>query len=242
MSLRPSSRTPAQQALARRLIADRAHRAYFSVPKPTPPRRDPEWEWTFWYPGRQGVKLAPSADLKTLQAFHPDLSVTWHPLKERWLVWYRKPSIRHHLCPGWLLLFVWEHAVAETYLPLNINLVIANCYHRSRMLFPNGEAYFERLLDEAARAKEAEAARDRDEQTQRHRSYFQYTKIKSIGRGSKFALHEQDGLPSRGELNWRAETAWQRMPQEVRDRIMKDRDRRQANLLEASTIPVVPRP
>lgn len=234
--------SPVQQAVMQRAAVDRLQRAYFAQTRVTPPKRDPEWEWMFWHPNRQGVQRAPDADLRTLQAFHPDLSVTWHPLKHRWLVWYRKPSIRHHLCPGWLLLFVWEHAVTEAYLPLTIDLVIANCYARSRMLFPNGEAYFQRLLDEAARTQAAEDARNRDEVRQQSKSYYDYTKIKSIGRGSKSALHDGDGLPSRGELNWRKETAWQRMPQEVRDRITRDNERRRANVLEGAKTPVVFRP
>ena len=247
MAIRTSQKTrrdwtPARRAVLQRAAQDRAQRAYFEQQRVTPTTRDPEWEWSFWHPDRQGVKRAPAADLKTLHAFHPDLSATWHPLKERWLVWYRKPSIQHHLCPGWLLLFVWEHAVTETYLPLTIDLVIANCYARSRMLFPNGEVYLQRLLDEAERTKAAETARDQDEVQQRSKSYYDYTKIKSIGRGSKSALHDSDGLPSRGELNWRAQTAWQRMPQEVRDRMTRDHERRRANLAEGRKTPVVPRP
>ena len=69
-----------------------------------------ESELKFWHPNRFGVRFAPNAFRTELRQMHPDLDVTWHPTRERWLVWYKRPRIQHHLCPGWLLLFVVENS------------------------------------------------------------------------------------------------------------------------------------
>lgn len=233
-------RTPAQRVLAQRIRDDLCHRVEFQVPLSRGPRRDPETDIHFWHPDRFGVRHAADTDRKALAAFHPDLAVTWHPLRERWLVWYRKPSVTHHLCPGWLLIYVWEHPETGAYLPLNLPLLFANLYRQSRMSFPNAEAYYDRLIHDAQRAKDAEDARDHEQRGRRSKDYFEYTKIKSIGLGSKFVHHHQDGLPSRAELEWRQQTAWMRMPQEVRDQMLRDRERRIANLLEGRRQMVTP--
>jgi len=105
----------------------------------------------FWHPQRFGVKTAPERFRRQLQAIHPDLDATWHPIRERWLVWYRRPRIQHHLCPGWLLLF--EAVTSDgDYVPLDAR-VLAAVYEQSGMKWGSGKHYWSRVEDEAQRAK-----------------------------------------------------------------------------------------
>lgn len=173
----------------------------------------------FWYPGREGVERCPADFATELTAFHPDLTIVRPPMRaptptHPWLVWYRKPSVTYWLSPGWVLLFAWQLRDG-TPLPLD-NRIFANLYRISAMTFGNGVKYFDSIV---ATLKAEKAAREQADENYRHdrsADYFEYTKIKSSGKGNKFALHH-DGtiVPGRGERNWLADRGDRAMPGEV---------------------------
>mgnify|MGYP003133349045 CR=1 FL=1 len=145
----------------------------------------------FWHPNRFGVRFAPTAFRQKLHAIHPDLDVTWHPLRERWLVWYRRPRIQHPISPGWLLLLVVENS-REEYVPLD-DRTLAAIYEQSGFKWGSGKQYWARIEDEAQRDH---ASRD-DTRTQLlddiGSAQWDHTKIQVSMRGpssgSKFVRH-----------------------------------------------------
>src|SRR6186713_1792240 len=217
---------------ARRLIQQRLKHAAqvkkdFTMAKAPRKVLDPEFMPHFWHPGRFGVRLAPEDFRARLHQIHQDLEITWHPLRQRWLVWFKKPSVQ--TTRGWTLIFIWEHALDYSYLPLN-ELVFFNLYQRSARAFGSAINYFDRITKEVAAAKERAAKSLHDEDAARSRDYFNYTKIKSIGKGSKFT-HHHDGsmVPTKAEMQHRRENT-SRLPKYVKDQMDKDRQKRHDNL------------
>lgn len=158
----------------------------FRIPHSAPAQLGPEHSWHFFHPDRFGVQLAPEEFRKKLKEIDSRLEVTWHPVKERWLVWARDPHITFHLCPNWSLIFVWEGMNSGCYMPLD-NRCLALVFARSPRAFPNAKQYWQRIEDEIIHEKEA-AAKDRQQETRDMAGdYFDYRKIKNIGKGSKFA-------------------------------------------------------
>src|SRR5690348_10763831 len=82
----------------------------------------PEMLPHYWHPNRPDSQLAPEWFRKQLKAIDQDLEVCWSPVHERWLVWHRNGRVTHHLCPGWLLLFV-HHGADGSYRPLDERLL-----------------------------------------------------------------------------------------------------------------------
>jgi hypothetical protein len=121
----------------------------FSIPVPrqTPP--PVEECLNFWHPNRFGVHSAPEAFQQKLHDVHADLDVTWHPIRQRWLVWYRRPRIQNPLSPGWLLLMVVETST-HAYVPLD-ERTLAAIYEQSGFKWGSGKQYWARIEDEAQR-------------------------------------------------------------------------------------------
>ena len=182
----------------------------------------------YWHPDRTGVEHPPESVRTRLREIHPDLAMcrppTRAPVRSNcWLVWYRKPTITHPLSPGWLLLFPWM-AEDLTPLPIDDDRIYANIYSRSAITFGNAKKYFDHVVSEMRKPEDAKEAWHQDDKNQRRKSFWDFTKISTAGRGNKFALHH-DGtlLPTRGERNWLNEISYRRMPEESR---REYRDRR----------------
>lgn len=158
----------------------------FQVPLAPPQRLGEEHSWHYFHPDRFGVKLAPEDFRRKLKEIDTRLEVTWHPVKERWLVWARDPHITFKLCPNWSLVFVWEGMNSGCYMPLD-NRCLALVYARSPRAFPNAMAYWQRIEDEIVHEKRAREKERADEVSDMAGDYFDYRKIKNIGSGSKFA-------------------------------------------------------
>ena len=189
--------------------------APIAAPKPLPA----EALYHYWYPGREGVERCPTAFARALADVHLDLAIVKPPPQaptptRPWLVWYRKPAVTYWLSPGWLLLFAWQTREGEP-LPLDPR-VFANLYRISAREFGSGVKYFDHVVATMAAEKAARREADTAYRHDRSDDYFEYTKIKSTGRGNKFALHH-DGtiLPGRGEANWLADRDLASMPGEV---------------------------
>jgi hypothetical protein len=167
------------------------HEAALSVPVHRNGLPPVEEGLNFWHPNRFGVTRAPHAFQKKLHALHPDLEVTWHPIRERWLVWYRRPRIQHPLSPGWLLLLVVENS-EQDYVPLD-DRTLAAVYEQSGFKWGSGKQYWARIEDEAQRDHDKRDA-DRDQLIDDIGSaQWDHTKIQvsqfGHSSGSKFVTH-----------------------------------------------------
>lgn len=164
-------------------------RAFFVPPhkaKPLPP----EQSIKFWHPQRFGVQLAPAEFMHKLHAIHPDLSCTWNPIIGRWLVWYKRPRITHPMCKGWLLLFIVEDEQTR-FIPLD-ERVLAACWQCSANFDGNWGGslpYVDRIMKEKERERRAAKKQTDDYRERRGSDHWDYTLIKNIGHGSKFANH-----------------------------------------------------
>lgn len=175
--------------------------------------------YQYWHPERTGAEACPASFAAQIASVHPDLAICRPPgrapVQSRpWLVWYRKASVTHALCPGWTLLFCWQ-TQERVPLPLD-NRIFANLYRISAHTFGSAVAYFQSIVSEMERGKASEAKAQEAYRHDRAHDFFQATKIKNIGRGNKFALHH-DGtiIPSRGEANWTAERMGSLLPGSV---------------------------
>jgi len=161
--------------------------AEFTVPIAPSQQFEPAQSTYYWYPGRFGVKKAPASFLARLHELHPDLDCTWHPVLERWLIWYRKPKARYKYCPGWILLLIVQNS-AEEYIPLD-ERVLAAVYAQSAMRWGSGRRYFDRVEAEHQRAQEQRKKTHDDDRDWRMGDLWQYHQIKNIGNGSKFTTY-----------------------------------------------------
>jgi hypothetical protein len=145
----------------------------------------------FWHPNRFGVRYAPDRFRTKLKRLHADLDATWHPARERWLVWYRRPRIAHQLCPGWLLLFVVEDS-QNRYVPLD-DRALAAAYEQSGFKWGSGKAYWARIEDESRRDHEARDATREQLVDDVGSAQWDHTKIQismcGQSSGSKFVNH-----------------------------------------------------
>ena len=169
------------------MLKGRQQEDTFRVTPATPKAPPIEASLQFWHPQRFGVKFAPNPFRRQLQAMHPDLDVTWHPIRERWLVWYRRPRMR----TGWMLLFVAEDS-QHRYVPLD-ERIYAAIYEQSGMKWGNGKQYWARIEDEAQREHDKRDA-DREAAVEDvGADQWDHTKIQVSMRGpssgSKFVNH-----------------------------------------------------
>lgn len=177
-------------------------------------RLDREQLIQYWHPDRLTVEPCPERFARQVRDIHVDLRVVRSPVHHSWLVWYRKSTVTHPLCPGWLLLLDWRSDKDNRPLPLD-NRLLANIYLRDARRFGNGKKYFLAVATEIERSKAKSQAAWDDERHARSRDYHQYRKIKNIGAGSKFPFHHDGGVvPSPGEARWWKDTAKWRMPNE----------------------------
>lgn len=180
--------------------------------------------YTFWHPDREGVESCPAdfqAKLNEIGGFDERGREKLRCVKppagapircHGWLVFVRKPEITHWLSPGWLLVLAWNNGVEPTPKPLPLdNRILANLYLQSlkggREVFgrdfDSAVQYFDHVVAVMHRDKQKQEAANAQYNKDRQRDHWDYTKIKNIGHGSKFALHH-DGtvMPTRNEANW----------------------------------------
>jgi hypothetical protein len=179
----------------------------------------------YWNPDCPYVEHPPKAFADQLKALDPGLRAVYSKVHERWLIWQQSPSSRNSLCPGWKLIFFWEHPVTKGYLPLN-ELVFDNLYRVDRNRYSSGVAYFEQMEAKVAAARAAKDKAYTDERQARQKEMVDSFKISNLGTGSKSALHDQGTIvPSRGEQQWRNQTAKWRMPKEVLNREAAEKEK-----------------
>jgi hypothetical protein len=146
----------------------------------------PEVSPWYWNPNRFGIKLAPESFRDQLHNLGEELEATWNPVKERWQLWARTNAIQSKLCSGWRLLFIHSGPSGE-YLPLD-ERVLARLYHASALKHGDARKYFDRVASEIMRDREkAEQDQYQDTMDRAMERGWDYTRIKNIGRGSKFS-------------------------------------------------------
>lgn len=141
----------------------------------------------YWNPNRAGVRTAPASFMDRIEqmGWH-EIAITWNPIRERWQVFSKAPQISHPICSGWRLLFIHQGPDGE-HLPLD-ERVIARLWHSSSMANGSGREYFDRLVSEMKRDQEKREAQTRqDTMDQALERGWDYTRIKNIGKGSKFS-------------------------------------------------------
>lgn len=177
----------------------------------------------YWNPKREGAQPPPAAFKEKLESIDPDLAVCFSPVHERWLIWVRNPRIRHWMCRGWQLLFLWEHPITHEFLPLN-ELVFHNLMLINAERFRNASEYYDRIQADVEKAKaERQAKFDADRTTEQEEWRKQVDNPSTAGTGSKCALNDSL-IPSAGEAAWRAETRKHRLPSHV---LKQEKDERE---------------
>lgn len=184
----------------------------------------------YWHPDRDGVEWPDDGFQRDLALISPDVKVVRPPdgaplyFKRAWLLWYRKPKVKHYLSPGWLMLREWRTNGGE---PMVLDQrVFSYLYSVSARVFGNGQRYWEHCVREAAKDKEAREKVHRDGNHDRVEDYRQYMQIKNIGAGNKFSLHHDGTIePGRGQTNWLAERRKRMIPGDT----LNDEARRKAS-------------
>lgn len=188
------------------------------------PKPGPEILPYYWHPDRESPVKAPAAFVEKLAKIDPDLRVTFSPVHERWIVWVRNPRITHWMCPGWQLLFFWEHTGTHEFLELN-ELIFHNLMLIDARRYQNGAEYFDKIEQRIAAGKEERNKRYNDERHGLQNEMMAANKINNLGNGSKSALHDDGSLvDSQGTANWRAETRKWRLPEAM---LRKERDEKE---------------
>lgn len=180
----------------------------------------------FWHPDREGVERCPDDFQRELSLMTDRVAICRPPAgaplvqPRAWLIWMRKPSVTHPMSPGWLLLIDWR--LKGVPMPLDMR-VFSYLYSVSVTQHGSAKAYFDKCVAEMDRDKASKDKLHRDDMHDRTRDYFDYTKVKSIGKGNKYALHDATSVPSQGTRNWLAENRKRMMPSEM----LKDEAHRQ---------------
>jgi hypothetical protein len=147
----------------------------------------PEHSPWYWNPNRVGVKFAPDWFLTKLHDLDPDLTITWSPIHENWIVWMKSPRIQSPLCTGWALLFIVKES-DNSYRPLD-ERIFARLFSASARKWGKGRDYFLAIEREMERDREKKEKNRNDDVRHSAGEYYDFMKIKNIGKGSKFANH-----------------------------------------------------
>lgn len=158
----------------------------FTLPRtklaPLPPEANPWW----WNPRRPIVPKGPDRIIDKLEAVDPGLSLTWNNYTGRWQVWVRSDKINHKICSGWRLLFIVHPAdLGEG------DAILARLYNASTDRWGNAKHYAEAIEREQLTAKAKQEKQSTQDSVDQATEVFEYSQIKNIGKGSKFATYHQ---------------------------------------------------
>ncbi len=153
----------------------------FRIPIAKPKPLGPETSWRYFSPARVDVQLGPEEFRRKLHDIDARLEVVWHPVNERWMIWFRDVK-------GWRLLFPVQYAGSERYMPLD-ERTIAKVWDRCGRRWGSGRAYWDRIEGEIMRDLQRREDTRRQEARDAADEQWEYRKIKNIGAGSKFTNH-----------------------------------------------------
>lgn len=157
----------------------------FRVPVAKVAKAGPETNPWFWHPGRAQGRVADERFVEELEKLDPKLAVSWNPVRSNWQVFTRAPQFRHPICQGWKLLFI-HHDGAGGYLPLD-NRLMARLYASDLQRWGGAKRYFDQVQSQIERDKEKGEAKDLQDTIDIAMESWQHSRIKNIGRGSKFS-------------------------------------------------------
>lgn len=153
----------------------------FQVPIAKPKPVGPETSWGYFSPAKPDVRFGPDDFRRKLHEIDSTLEVVWHPVNERWVIWFRGAK-------GWRMLFPVQYAGSERYMPLD-ERTLAKVWDRSGRHWGSGRAYWDRIEAEITRDIQRKEDARRQEARDAADMQWDYRKIKNIGSGSKFANH-----------------------------------------------------
>lgn len=153
-----------------------------SITKPTklPPEANPWW----WNPGRLEVEKGPNWFRRKLEEVDPGLEITWNRYGQHWSLWMRKERLQTPICQGWSLLFHIPPRGLD-------NSVLARLYSASADKWGNAKEYFRAVEDEIEYQRRKRDQASRQETIDIAMETFDYSQIKNIGKGNKFATYHQ---------------------------------------------------
>lgn len=170
----------------------RAGQIPFGTTRLTRGDAQPEQSWWFFHPGRVDRRLAPEDFRKKLKEIDQRLEVVWHPVNERWCLWFYAPQeIKTARLQGWKLITPLRRSNGE-YLPLD-ERTLAFCWERLGRRYGSGREYWARIQSEFERDYDKKQANNADTKAHLHGEYWDYTQIKvsmaGKSSGSKFTNH-----------------------------------------------------
>ena len=155
----------------------------FRLPVAHPKPLGPEWGWRYFSPARVDTLRGPDEFRRQLHDIDPRLEVVWHPLNERWCIWFRDEK-------GWRFLFPVQYWPTGDYMPLDAR-TLAKVWDRSGRRWGGGRAYWDRIEAEIVRDIKAREAARRQEARDIAGDVHDFAQIKVAMRGpslgSKFA-------------------------------------------------------
>lgn len=200
-------------------------REQFSVPirKSDAPRSPEILPW-YWHPDRLGVNRGPEAFQKQLAEIDKDLAVVFSPVHDRWLIWVRNPRMQNSVCPGWQMLFLWEHPTTHAFLPLN-ELVFHNLFHIMAHRFPNARTYYESISRDIDRQREERNRAYTNDREALQGEIYDSQKISTAGKGNKFAQHHSGTIvESPSQIAERQESRRWRLPSDMLKQIENEKE------------------
>lgn len=163
----------------------------FGMELATPQKLGPEHNLWFHSPSRYGAKFAPDWFREQLHQLDVNLEMVWNFTIERWCLWVRTPRIQNEYSQGWTLLFV-HNGPNKEHLPLDERVFARIFTIDMQAQNSNALAYFDRVMGEMFRDKQAAKDKTTNENMDIAMESFEHAKIK-IGygksNGSKFSTY-----------------------------------------------------
>lgn len=160
----------------------------FRVPVVSRAPLGPEVSWRYFSPERVDIRHGPESFRRQLFELDPRLDVVWHPVNERWVVWFRSTQ-------GWRVLFPVQYWPNGEYMPLD-ERTIAKCWDRCGRRWGNGKAYWDRIESEITRSIRAKEEARRQEARDIAGDVYDSAQISvsmcGPSNGSKFADHQSE--------------------------------------------------
>lgn len=153
------------------------------------PKLPPEAINQWWNPGRPGVAGGPPSFTKRLAEVDETLAVTWNAYANKWLIWMKKPALRHPICTGWSLLFAVDPKMGLD------NRIFHRLYEASGRKWGNGKEYFRAVQGAMEHDTAKKVAKEQSDAIDHAMETFNHSQISismcGKSNGSKFSTYHQ---------------------------------------------------
>lgn len=149
------------------------------------PVRGPEWNLWYWHPNRAGVRSGPAWFMRKLEEVDPDLTLTWSPLAQEWILWARTPRVVTRYGNGWNLLFTIDPTMLD-------ERQFARLYSCSMKRWGSAKRYFDHIEAQAIREREAAERQSRSSAIDQATEVWEHSQIRvgyGANNGSKFSTY-----------------------------------------------------